>query len=225
MVCDPDHMACVDPGRTVVGTDRGGPERNNRWSAWSKMSSTGRPARRRLAGLTPTSPAAYRWPVAPPSTGAACPRSATWRPRGWAVPVERPALTPCGVDIPRNLRRNSREQAYVPAEQPSPSQGARLPPAHAHPCRPRRSCRAAAARAARAWPSDGQSPRHDAVLPASHRLTDRDGFRRTVRQGRRAGSTTLVVHLWVDRDAATGAGAGGVRGRARPWATPSPATA
>ena len=100
------------------------------------MSSTGRPAGA-LRGFDPHF--ARRVPLAgrSPSTGAACPRSATWRPRGRAVPVERPALTPCGVDIPRNLRRNSREQAYVPAEQPSPSQGARLPPAHADPCRSR----------------------------------------------------------------------------------------
>jgi ribonuclease P protein component len=40
------------------------------------------------------------------------------------------------------------------------------------------------------------------VLSAVHRLTTADGFRRTVRQGRRAGSATLVVHLWVDPDAA-----------------------
>lgn len=42
------------------------------------------------------------------------------------------------------------------------------------------------------------------MLPAAHRLTDADGFRRAVRSGRRAGSTTLVVHLWVDRDAVPG---------------------
>ena len=39
------------------------------------------------------------------------------------------------------------------------------------------------------------------MLPAVHRLATTDGFRRTVRQGRRAGSATLVVHLWVDPDA------------------------
>jgi ribonuclease P protein component len=38
------------------------------------------------------------------------------------------------------------------------------------------------------------------VLPAAHRLTDSDDFRRAVRSGRRAGSPTLVVHLWVDPD-------------------------
>ena len=36
------------------------------------------------------------------------------------------------------------------------------------------------------------------MLSAVHRLTDSDGFRRAVRSGRRAGSSTLVVHLWVD---------------------------
>jgi len=39
------------------------------------------------------------------------------------------------------------------------------------------------------------------VLSAVHRLTDSDGFRRAVRSGRRAGSSTLVVHLWVDPEA------------------------
>jgi ribonuclease P protein component len=33
------------------------------------------------------------------------------------------------------------------------------------------------------------------VLPAAHRLTGSDAFRTAVRSGRRAGSTTLVVHL------------------------------
>ena len=42
------------------------------------------------------------------------------------------------------------------------------------------------------------------MLPADHRLTDSDGFRRTVRNGRRAGCSTLVVHLRVDPDAAPG---------------------
>jgi len=42
------------------------------------------------------------------------------------------------------------------------------------------------------------------VLSAVHRLTDSDGFRLTVRKGRRAGCSTLVVHLWVDRASAPG---------------------
>lgn len=42
------------------------------------------------------------------------------------------------------------------------------------------------------------------MLSAAHRLTDSDGFRRTVREGRRAGCSTLVVHLRVDPDASPG---------------------
>ncbi|WP_081615423.1 ribonuclease P protein component [Nocardioides sp. Iso805N] len=34
------------------------------------------------------------------------------------------------------------------------------------------------------------------MLPPVHRLTDPDSFRVAVRQGRRAGSSRLVVHLW-----------------------------
>ena len=33
------------------------------------------------------------------------------------------------------------------------------------------------------------------MLPAAHRLTDGESFRSAVRSGRRAGSSTLVVHL------------------------------
>jgi ribonuclease P protein component len=36
------------------------------------------------------------------------------------------------------------------------------------------------------------------VLPPAHRLTDPDSFRVAVRQGRRAGTSRLVVHLWHD---------------------------
>jgi len=42
------------------------------------------------------------------------------------------------------------------------------------------------------------------VLPAAHRLVDSDTFRLAVRSGRRAGSPTLVVHLWVDPSEANG---------------------
>jgi ribonuclease P protein component len=38
------------------------------------------------------------------------------------------------------------------------------------------------------------------VLPAANRLTDGDRFRVAVRNGRRAGSATLVVHLAEDQD-------------------------
>ena len=41
------------------------------------------------------------------------------------------------------------------------------------------------------------------MLPAAHRLVDSDTFRLAVRSGRRAGSSTVVVHLWVDASAAS----------------------
>jgi ribonuclease P protein component len=51
------------------------------------------------------------------------------------------------------------------------------------------------------------------VLPAAHRLTDSESFRRAVRSGRRAGSDTLVVHLH-EQVAATGPRVGFVVSRA-----------
>ncbi|MDT0185910.1 ribonuclease P protein component [Microbacterium sp. ARD31] len=42
------------------------------------------------------------------------------------------------------------------------------------------------------------------MLSTVNRLTDSDGFRRAVRGGRRAGSTTLVVHLACDTSAEPG---------------------
>ena len=92
---------------------------------------------------------------------------------------------------PRLQGVEPREQAHVPAEQPSPSQGARVPPADAHPCRAGRSCPPGAARAARAWPSER--------CPACSRHRTGCGspqdFGTTVRRGRRAGGPLLVVHL------------------------------
>ena len=92
--------------------------------------------------------------------------------------------------------REAREQADLPAEQPSSPQGARVPSAHAHPRRPRHYLRAA--------PQGPQEPRglsergHQVpVLAAAHRLRDSDAFRRTARSGRRSGSRTLVVHVDV----------------------------
>ena len=35
------------------------------------------------------------------------------------------------------------------------------------------------------------------MLPAAHRLTEGAAFAEAVRRGRRSGSSTLVVHLWV----------------------------
>jgi ribonuclease P protein component len=42
------------------------------------------------------------------------------------------------------------------------------------------------------------------VLPAAHRLVDSESFRLAVRSGRRAGSTTVVVHLALGNPSETG---------------------
>jgi hypothetical protein len=65
------------------------------------------------------------------STGAACPRESTMSVGGRCQPNWH--CRSAGVAAPDPPWRDTREQAYVPAEQPSPSQGARLPPPHAHP--------------------------------------------------------------------------------------------
>jgi hypothetical protein len=96
------------------------------------------------AELTLRTAATYRWQVETGSTGAACPRPGPivdlWGPsRGQAVPVVLLTgdvlrrATRC-EHVPTTPLERAREQAYVPAEQPSPPQGARLPPADAHPC-------------------------------------------------------------------------------------------
>ncbi|MBC9732380.1 ribonuclease P protein component [Nocardioides marmotae] len=38
------------------------------------------------------------------------------------------------------------------------------------------------------------------MLPPAHRLVDADSFRLATRAGERAGSRTLVVHLWIPDD-------------------------
>lgn len=38
------------------------------------------------------------------------------------------------------------------------------------------------------------------MLPEEHRLRTGEGFRRATRDGRRAGTRTLVVHLWTADD-------------------------
>jgi ribonuclease P protein component len=83
------------------------------------------------------------------------------------------------------------EQADVPAEQPSASEDARVPPAHAHARRP----------------GDPRSPAVQGplaavrltarleVLPAAARLRRRAEFTAAVRGGYRASTPLLVVHL------------------------------
>ena len=114
-----------------------------------------------------------------------------------------------GVTVPDPIGEN-REQAYVPAEQPPPSQGARIPAAHAH---PRRALHPVCASPQGPQEPRGLSPGLDrprdlaSVLPAPHRLTRGDDLRRVSRDGRRGGSDTLVVHL-LTRDAGSSGTAG-----------------
>lgn len=135
----------------------------------------------------------------PVSTGAACPRrAAAIQARvvgARCQPNRLRTCRPARCGCPDQAWREPREQAYVPAEQPPPSQGARLPPADAHPRGSRDPVVAS--------PQGPQEPRRltarrrpgRPVLSAAHRLTDGATFRRTIRSGRRAGSRTLVVHL------------------------------
>lgn len=81
-----------------------------------------------------------------------------------------------------------RVQAHFPAEQPAPSQDARLPPAHADACGPSDHRGAPAQGPQRAL---GLTSR---VLPAALRLRRSSDFSGTVRHGARAGRRTLVVH-------------------------------
>ncbi len=87
-------------------------------------------------------------------------------------------------------RKNRREQAYFPAQQPPTRQDARLPPADAHPCRSRHPggpSSQGSLRALRLRPS---------VLPARHRLRERSDFAAVLKGpgGARAATRLLVVH-------------------------------
>ena len=80
-----------------------------------------------------------------------------------------------GPRCPTEVRRSTREQADLPAEQPAPGQDPRLPFAHAHPCRSRHPLR-----------SSPQGPLQPvrlrpAVLPAPNRLRERADFTSAVR--------------------------------------------
>jgi ribonuclease P protein component len=104
---------------------------------------------------------------------------------------------PAGVTSKRTPSERAREQAYVPAEQPSSAQGARVPAADAHPCR--------ACCPVLSPPQGPQEPgrlssarRLRPVLPAAHRLTRGADLRRVARSGRRSGQRTVVVHLLAD---------------------------
>ncbi len=97
---------------------------------------------------------------------------------------------------PIRLLEPPSEQAHVPAEQPPPREDAWLPAAHAHSRRPGHPRRPSPQ-----GPSGplGLTPRalDPLVLPAASRLRRRPDFTATVRRGRRAGRSRLVVHLDV----------------------------
>lgn len=133
----------IDPWR-VTASD---PESNNRGALGASSCPQGiveRGEHHWTAGLTLQRGSAYRCKVTRgplvvdrrrtfteihPASG--CAVEGRCQPKAVAHPF-------AGVDTRTNKTlENFREQAYVPAEQPSPSQGARFPPAHAHPRRSR----------------------------------------------------------------------------------------
>src|SRR5579859_2566198 len=96
----------------------------------------------------------------------------------------------------RTVSGASSEQAHVPAEQPPPGEGPRLPRADAYPGWPRRPGRAPpqgprAARCLTRSASETGSP----VLPQQSRMRSPLEFKRTLRSGRRAGSSVIAGHL------------------------------
>src|SRR6185312_2569425 len=77
-------------------------------------------------------------------------------------------------------------------------QGARLPPAHAHPCRPcdpERSSSQGPHRAFRVTAVRGGLP---FVLARVHRLVRADDYRQTVRRGRKVAATNTISYV-IDR--------------------------
>ena len=106
------------------------------------------------------------------------------------APVSKSAGRDEGKRSPRRpaserTRRNS-EQAHVPAEQSAPSEDAWLPAAHAHPGWPGR---------ARGAQAQGPREAECLILPPPYRLRRSADFKRTVREGVRAGRPTVVGHL------------------------------
>ena len=155
---------------------------------------------------------AYRWQVArrrpvPHVHGSPCAApvpEGSPGVRGWAVPADSSLALPAAPrdettdqQLPGSNRENNgeaREQAHLSAEQPSPSQGARFPPAHAHSCRPRDPVLAASQGSQEPGRLSGDTDTWCRVLSRANRLTSSDAFRRTIRSGSRAGVATMVVH-------------------------------
>ena len=104
-------------------------------------------------------------------------------------PDQKPAPGPTARVV-----RKSREQANVPAEQPTPFQEARLSSSHAH---PRRSLDHVVASPQGPLQAVGLSPLLDQV----HRMRSGEDFRVTVRRGARSVRPTLVTHVVLPADA------------------------
>lgn len=184
----------LEEERWAAGPRGGGEPRSGELNPLRQAAATRHPQAwgwvRRLAastpgvGLTLWNRSAYRWPVI------RC-RSQSFRSRR--------QCRSAGPEACTSTEREAREQAYVPAEQPSSPQGARVPPAHAHPCRPRHLVVAPPQGPQEPGGLTAGPPVIDAgaaLLPPEHRLTDADSFRAATR-GRRSASRTLVVHLGV----------------------------
>jgi ribonuclease P protein component len=123
---------------------------------------------------------------------------------GVATTAVRPGSRPKSRPTP-DTGEQTREQAYVPAEQPPPSQDARFPSADAYPRRPRHLGVASSqgsqppGRLSAFSCIERQVARHGRpVLTRANRLTSSRLFAQVVRRGRRAGTRTLVLHLDPD---------------------------
>lgn len=106
-----------------------------------------------------------------------------------------------GKTAPKLVRND--EQAHVPAQQSSAGPQARFPAADAHPCRPGHPVRASA-----------QGPRQAVcltLLAQVHRMRRGEDFQATVRSGRKARASSVVVHLDVPADAGPALGGGSTR--------------
>jgi ribonuclease P protein component len=90
-------------------------------------------------------------------------------------------------------KESDREQAHLPAEQPSTGQEARVPVAHAHPCRSRHHLRPPDQGSQRTVGLSRHSPAIGVLSPA-HRMRRSTDFAVVVRSGSRARRGCLVVH-------------------------------